>query len=162
MAIGVNIHEVKDYVLKCDRELPKEQQSIFKVGFYSSVVNAFIKDKSIEFYNSAPKKEDSASEKTRYSRKAENKQEVEMRAQSLLGTQSLLTVKYGLRGFSNFKLYEKGNLVEIEFKTHKETINGEEVTALDSSVLDALGEYIDELADAINDTNTISSKTEKN
>lgn len=81
MITAIDVDAVRDYITKSDRALPKEQQTVWKIGVIDSVTMARLDELDVEFNPDS--------------------EEAKVRA-NLMGRE-LDYVRYGLKGWENFK-----------------------------------------------------------
>lgn len=137
MAKAYNVSQVIPYVLKEDRELPKEQQTIFHVSMVDSALHAHLWD------NSSYRQDDDGGKK------------VIIKAFSLIRD----TVKFCVKGWENLDgaaFDEKLHIVSYG------NVAGKSRSGLSNIALDLLMPYLSELADAAKIENTISEQDSKN
>lgn len=128
--------QIKEYVLKSDKENP----TIWLIGPLDSITKAKIISSfgRIEIKDSQP---------------------VYVQGELDLALNNFSIVKYGLKGFKNFKLGDK----EIEFKTVKEKVFNKEIEAVSDEILKIIPLFaITELANIIWGENQVSAELIKN
>ena len=145
MPIALNVSATKDYVLKCDRTLPEEQQTKFTLGMLDVKERIKIEDDQAQYGISTSNKSPDAPADMRVLRHKRNYE----------------VVKLGLVGWKDFK-DENGK--EIVFDTTAQTggKNGSRNLVSDLCLSRLAMEWIDELADAIIGENKITAEESKN
>src|SRR4030042_1635278 len=136
MIDAIAFGQIKEYVLKSDKENP----TIWLIGPLDSITKAKIISSfgKIEIKDGNP---------------------VYVQGEMDLALNNFSIVKYGLKGFKNFKLGDK----EIEFKTEKIKVFGADIEAVTEDVLKIIPLFaITELANAIWGENQVSEELAKN
>lgn len=127
----ISVGQTKEYILKLDKVNP----TIWLIGPLDSITKAKILSSfgKVEIKDGQP---------------------VYVQSAESLGLNDFSIVKYGLKGFKNFK---------VEFKTNKEKVYNQEIDAVSDEVLKAIPLFaIRELADVIWGENRVSEELEKN
>lgn len=138
MVKAVDIDAVSDYICKEDRDLPKDQQTIFKVGVLDSLTMADISQMDVEF----------------------NPESKEKKIRANIAGRELDYVRHGLKGWENFK-DATGQEIQARFDTVSR--GGRTTKTLHDSCLRQIpAKVIKELAEAILDINELSERDEKN
>ena len=128
--------QTKEYVLKNDKVNP----TIWIIGALDSITKA----KIVSSFGKVEVKDG---------------QPVYTQSEIDLSLNNFSIVKYGLKGFRNFKLDDK----EVEFKVNKEKVFGNEIEAVSDEVLKSIPLYvIAELSNAIWGENQVSAELVKN
>ena len=138
MITAIDVDSIRDYVCKADRSLPKEEQTVWKIGVIDSVTMAKLDQLDVEFNPDS--------------------EEAKVKA-NLLGRE-LDYVRYGLKGFENFK--DKSG---VEIKPLMNTIAraGESLQIISDKTLKRIPpDVIRELAAAIKNDNKLSDAEIKN
>lgn len=141
MAKAFNVNEVRPYILKADRDLPAEQQTVFDLAAVDAALHAYLWDSNTYVGDD--------------STNGQIKPMVQVRAFSKI----LDTVKFCLRGWKNF------DGIEYDPKVHEKAyghIAGKNRNGLSPTALDLLKPHIAELASAIEEENKLSEQDEKN
>ena len=134
---GINLHEVKDFVIPGDKNKP----TIWKIGVLDSRIRAKLDDDTTVFSISPGNVNE-----TNTHLKASHK--------------NLETVRFGLKGFDNF-LDEKGK--PIKYSTEIINIFGKSYTIVAQSILDIIPmTVVSRLAQEIIKENILSEKEIKN
>lgn len=136
MIDSIAVGQTKEYVLKLDKENP----TIWLIGPLDSITKA----KIISSFGRIEIKDN---------------QPVYVQGEADLALNNFSIVKYGLKGFKNFKSGDK----EIEFKTIKEKVFDKEIEAVSDEVLRVIPLFaITELANVIWGENQVSAELSKN
>ncbi len=138
MIMAIDVDSVRDYVCKADRPLPKEEQTVWKIGVIDSVTMAKLDQLDVEFNPDS--------------------EEAKVKA-NLLGRE-LDYVRYGLKGFENFK--DKSG-AEIKPLINTIARAGESIQIISDKTLKRIPpDIIRELAAAIKNDNKLSDAEIKN
>ena len=139
MLEAINVGETFEFTLKSDKKDP----TIFILGILDSIIKTKLTDLGMVYkYNpDAPK--DSVAE-----------------ARMNIAEQDLQFVRFGLKGFKNFK-DKKGN--DIPFKTVKQTLSNTEYDVVSDDTLKLIPRFaIRELAEKIAEENKLTEAERKN
>jgi len=132
----IAVGQTKEHVVKSDKENP----TIWLIGPLDSITKA----KIISSFGKIEIKDN---------------QPVYVQGEADLALNNFSIVKYGLKGFKNFKLDDK----EIEFKTEKIKVFGTEIEAVSDEVLKVIPLFvINELSNVIWGENQVSAELIKN
>ena len=136
MAIALDPNRTFDYVLKCDRGLPREQQSVFHIRPLSALEMRHLKNAALTI------------------------DQVTQQAHSYLGDLRYLALRAGLVGWSNFK---RADGTEAVFERTRQNLLGRSGEVVTDACLDLLrDEWRDELAEAVQEFNTLTRDDAKN
>lgn len=138
MVKAIDIDAVSEYVCKEDRRLPEEEQTIWKIGVLDSLTIADISQMDVEF--------DPGSK--------------EQKIRANIAGRELDNVRYGLKGWNNFK-DAKGQEIKAMFNTISK--GGRSAQTLHDNCLKQIPpRIIQELAEEIKKSNELSEVEEKN
>ena len=138
MVKAVDIDAVRNYVCKEDRALPEEEQTVFKIGVLNSLTMAEISKMDVEF--------DPGSK--------------EQKVRANIAGRDLDYVRYGLKGWENFK-NAQGDEIKAIFNTISK--GGRSAQVLHDNCLEQIPpRIIRELSLVILKENNLSEDEEKN
>lgn len=138
MIRAVDVDAVCDYVCKSDRALPEAEQTRWKIGVIDSVTMAKLDQMDVEF----------------------NPQSDEAKIKANLLGRELEFVRYGLKGWENFKDKNSQEIKPI-FNTLSRAGQAQEILS-DKSLRVIPQEVIKELSSVIRGTSTLSEEEAKN
>jgi hypothetical protein len=139
MLVAIDINETVEYSSTMDT---KEPRTVFLLGAIPAVVMASLKDQSRVVLVDITNNDGRTPVRTN------------------VGEMQLNYVRYGLKGWTNFK-NRKGETVP--FRTQKQSLSGREVEVASDESLNYLSdEIVQELADKLRDFNSLSVEEVKN
>ncbi len=139
--VGLRSDSTRDFQVNADPGKGTPDATVFELGTLTARVQVYLRDQSTKF-------------------KPDPDNEGEVIAEFLPNFSAFETVRFGLRGWTNFK-DEDGN--DIKFKTVKKVLSGREYDVVEEAAMDWLhADVIRELSEELTKVNTLSEKESKN
>lgn len=136
MAIALDPNRTFDYVLKCERALPREQQTTFHIRPLTAMEMRHLKNAAVSI------------------------DQLTQQARSYLGDLRWLALKAGLVGWTNFK---RADGTDVLCEKTRQNVLGRNTECVTDACLDLLqDEWRDELAEAVQEFNTLTRDDAKN
>lgn len=146
MAIAFDINETREYILKTDRELPSEQQTIFLIGTLDALISNHLKDGSLAFKMSeqGPDAKADIAYNSNFS--------------------AMEKVRFGLKEWKNL-LDKTGKEILFDERIYRKSFAVPKCgnrTGLTDIALNLIKPYLKELASEVENENWLSELAEKN
>jgi hypothetical protein len=139
--VGLRQDATREFQSDLDKGKGTPEATVFTLGTLTARVQVYLRDQATKF-------------------KPDPENPGEVVAEFLPNHSAFETVRFGLKGWANFK-DDEGK--DVPFNTENQKLGGRDHMVVDEDSMDFLhGDVIRELAEALNEINTLSEKEVKN